>query len=111
MGPSPAETSLPPAHAPSADNTLISAPLPHSRSYAQALKGQANTLEMSKIRQLLNYISAQLTACGSTQHTNICLTMRNTKQQKQYFLNILDYIRKGLPLFLKTRTLYIEILK
>ncbi len=62
MGPSPAETSLPPDHASSADNTLISAPLPHSRSYAQALKGQANTLEMSEIRQLLNYISAQLTA-------------------------------------------------
>ncbi len=62
MGPSPAETSLPPAHASSADNTLISAPLPHSRSYAQALKEQANTLEMSEIRQLLNYISAQLTA-------------------------------------------------
>ncbi len=62
MGPSPAETSLPPAHAPSADTTLVSAPLPHSRSYAQALKRQANTLEMSEIRQLLNYISAQLTA-------------------------------------------------
>lgn len=62
MGPSPAASSLPPAHAPSADNTLISAPLPHSRSYAQALKGPAKTLEMSEIRQLLNYISAQLTA-------------------------------------------------
>ncbi len=61
MGPSPAASSLPPAHAPSADNTLISAPLPHSRSYAQALKGPAKTLEMSEIRQLLNYISAQLT--------------------------------------------------
>ncbi len=57
MGPSPAAN-----NAPSADNTPISAPLPDSRSYAQALKGQANTLEMSEIRQLLNYISAQLTA-------------------------------------------------
>ncbi len=111
MGPSPAKTSLPPVHAPSADNTLISAPLPHSRSYAQALKGQANTLEMSEIRQLLNYISTQLTAWGSTQHTNICLTTRKTKQQQHYFLNIFDYIRKGLPLFLKIRTLYIELLK
>ncbi len=79
MGPSPAAN-----NAPSADNTPISAPLPDSRSYAQALKGQANTLEMSEIRQLLNYISAQLTAWGSTQHTNICLTMRKTKQQ-HYF--------------------------
>ncbi len=85
MGPSPAATSLPPAHAPSADNTLISAPLPHSRSYAQALKAQAKTLEMSEIRQLLNYISAQLTAWRSTQHTNICLTIRKTKQQLQHY--------------------------
>ncbi len=52
-----AATSLPSTHAPSAENTLNSAPLPHSRSYAQALKGQANTLEMGEIRQLLNYIS------------------------------------------------------
>ncbi|XP_026095531.1 uncharacterized protein LOC113067372 [Carassius auratus] len=57
-----AATSLPPAHAASGDNTPNPAPLPHSRSYAQALKGQANTLEMSEIRQLLNYISTQLTA-------------------------------------------------
>ncbi len=53
--------SHPPIH-PQLITPPISAPLPHSRSYAQALKGPANTLEMSEIRQLLNYISAQLTA-------------------------------------------------
>jgi len=79
MGPSPAATSLPPAHVPSADNTLISAPLPHSRSYAQALKGQDKSLAMSEIRQLLNYFSAQLTTWESTPHTNICLTRRKKK--------------------------------
>ncbi len=36
---------------------------------------------------------------------------KNKQQQQHYFLNTLDYIRKGLPLFLKTRTLYIELLK
>ncbi len=42
---------------------------------------------------------------GKDRRTNICLTTRKTQQQ-HYFLNTLDYIRKGLPLFLKTRTLY-----
>ncbi len=36
---------------------------------------------------------------------------RKKKPTTTLFLNILDYIRKGLPLFLKTRTLYIELLK
>ncbi|XP_057210185.1 uncharacterized protein LOC130566612 [Triplophysa rosa] len=51
-----------PSHPPSAENTPNSAPPAHSRSYAQAVKGQTKTLEMSEIRQLLNYISAQLTS-------------------------------------------------
>ncbi len=48
-------------------------------------------------------------------HTAYKHLPNNEKKKKEkkttLFLNILDYIRKGLPLFLKTRTLYIELLK
>lgn len=44
-----------------ADSTPRPALLPQPRNYAQALKGPAKPLEMGEIKQLLQYISAQLT--------------------------------------------------